>query len=94
MNQQHGAATSATPSGPFDHRPGEVAAHDCGWIPTSLTASAGESIRVPAGALEGVLKVRETTPLEPDANEDKYYARGIGLVVDDQLSLVGYGPAG
>ena len=56
--------------------------------------SAGEAIRVPAGTLEGVLKVRETTPLEPDVNEDKYYARGIGLVVDDQLSLTGYGPPG
>ena len=53
--------------------------------------SAGEAIRVPAGALEGVLKVRETTPLEPDANEDKYYARGIGLVVDAGLALVRYG---
>lgn len=56
--------------------------------------SADEAIRVPAGALEGVLKVRETTPLEPDANEDKYYARGIGLVDDAGLALVWYGPTG
>jgi hypothetical protein len=55
--------------------------------------SADESIRVPAGSLDGVLKVRETTPLEPVV-EDKYYAPGIGLVVDAGLLLVHYGPIG
>src|SRR5664279_2358657 len=34
--------------------------------------TADESIRVPAGDLDGVLKVRETTPLEPSVIEDKY----------------------
>jgi len=56
--------------------------------------SADEAIRVPAGSLTGVLKVRETTPLEPDTSEDKYYARGIGLVDDAGLTLVRYGPTG
>ena len=39
-----------------------------------------ESVDVPAGHFDGCLKFRETTPLEPDAMEDKFYAPGIGLV--------------
>ena len=49
--------------------------------------STAESIHVPAGAFQDALKVRETTPLEPGV-ADKYYARGIGLVIDGDLALV------
>lgn len=37
------------------------------------------------------LKTEETTPLEPDAKEYKYYARGVSLVQDGDLKLVRFG---
>jgi hypothetical protein len=40
-----------------------------------------------------VLKIRETTPLEPSAREFKYYAEGVGLIQDADLKLEEYGPA-
>ena len=44
------------------------------------------SVTVPAGHYNHCLKTTETTPLEPDAKEDKYYAKGVGnvLTVDRQ----------
>lgn len=43
------------------------------------------SINVPVGKFHRCLKTKETTPLEPDLLEDKYYCRGVGnvLVVDE-----------
>ncbi len=38
-------------------------------------------------------RVKETTPLQPGVVEYKYYAPGIGLVVDASLKLVRYGKA-
>ncbi|MEO8290604.1 MAG: hypothetical protein ABI649_06375 [Gaiellaceae bacterium] len=35
---------------------------------------------VPFGSLDHLLQTRETTPLEPDLVEEKFYARGIGEV--------------
>lgn len=42
----------------------------------------------PAGTFENCIKVEETTPLEPDAKEYKFYAPGIGLVQDAEVKLV------
>lgn len=42
--------------------------------------SADESVTVPAGAYDAVVQTLETTPLEPDVREHKYYAPGVGLV--------------
>lgn len=53
--------------------------------------SMDESIKTPAGDFESVLKIRETTPLEPDAIEYKFYVAGIGLIQDADLRLVEYG---
>ncbi len=50
-----------------------------------------ESVTTPAGVFTGVLKVAETTPLEPAARELKYYASGVGLIQDGSLRLVKYG---
>ena len=50
-----------------------------------------ESVKTPAGEFSGVLKVAETTPLEPGVRELKYYARGVGLVMDGTLRLVKHG---
>jgi hypothetical protein len=47
--------------------------------------------RVPAGTFSNCLRVRETTPLEPRATEDKYHAPDVGLVRDGELRLVRYG---
>lgn len=38
------------------------------------------SAKGPIGKWSGVVKTRDTTPLEPDVIEYKYYVRGIGLV--------------
>jgi hypothetical protein len=40
-----------------------------------------ESARVPTGSYTGVLKTKDTTPLEPTVLEHKYYARGVGPVL-------------
>ncbi len=50
-----------------------------------------ESLKTPAGAFTNVLKIEETTPLEPGAKEAKFYAAGIGLISDGELKLVKYG---
>jgi hypothetical protein len=52
------------------------AAEDMGEI-LELNASAV----VPYGSFTGCLKTRDFTPLEPGLNENKYYARGVGLVL-------------
>jgi hypothetical protein len=36
---------------------------------------------VPAGSYSGAVETKETTPLEPTALENKYYARGVGPVL-------------
>jgi uncharacterized membrane protein YkoI len=41
----------------------------------------GESVRVPYGSFTDCLKTRDCTPLEPDADEYKYYSPEVGGVV-------------
>ncbi|HEX8374383.1 MAG TPA: hypothetical protein VF606_04305 [Geminicoccaceae bacterium] len=43
--------------------------------------SLGEAVRVPAGRFADTLKTSDFTPIEPDVRENKYYARGVGLVL-------------
>jgi hypothetical protein len=50
-----------------------------------------ETVKTPAGQFRNVLKVLETTPLEPGVREFKYYANGVGLVQDGDVRLVKYG---
>ena len=50
-----------------------------------------ETVKTPAGEFKNCLKIEETTPLEPDVREYKYYAAGIGLVQEGSLKLVKYG---
>jgi hypothetical protein len=47
-----------------------------------------EALTTPAGKFTNVLKIEETTPLEPGAKEYKYFARGVGLLQDGDLKLV------
>jgi hypothetical protein len=51
-------------------------AEDMGEV-LALDASAD----VPAGSYSGCLKTRDTTPLEPSVEEEKYYCPGKGLVL-------------
>ncbi len=48
----------------------------------------------PAGRFDKVLKVEETTPLEPLVTEYKYYAPGVGMIQDGPLQLVEYSGLG
>ena len=45
--------------------------------------SLGHSVEVPYGSFDDCLKSLEFTPLEPDAFEFKYYAPGLGLVLEE-----------
>jgi len=45
-------------------------------------------VRVPYVSTSRAMRTREWTPLEPGVVEHKYYVRGLGLVKDDEVSLV------
>jgi hypothetical protein len=47
-----------------------------------------ESATVPAGKYTDVIKIEETTPIEPGYKAYKFYAKGIGLIKDGDLLLV------
>lgn len=55
--------------------------------------SLSEKLECPAGKFENVLKVVETSAIEKDVAETNLYARGIGVVMDDDLKLSRYGKA-
>jgi hypothetical protein len=59
----------------------EGEAEDVGTI-----LATGETVDVPWGRFAGCLKTGDTSLLEPDVREEKYYAPGIGVVleVDDE----------
>ncbi len=50
------------------------------------TLGLNASVTVPYGSFQHCLRSEETTPLEPDALEDKFYASGVGnvLTVDEE----------
>jgi hypothetical protein len=58
----------------------------------SLTGSG----KVPWGAFSGAVRTKDTTPLEPDTVEHKYYAQNVGVVLEeegeDRVELVSYTP--
>lgn len=45
-------------------------------------------LTVPAGTFDNLLYIEEDSAIEPDADSEKWYAQGIGLVKDDELELV------
>ncbi len=51
----------------------------------------GLTIDTPAGEFDNCVEIFETTPLDPNAESTKQYARGVGLVVDDVVRLVDFG---
>jgi uncharacterized membrane protein YkoI len=50
-----------------------------------------ETLKTPSGTFSDVLKMYETTPLEPGVAEYKFHAPGIGLIKDEELLLTSYG---
>ena len=51
----------------------------------ALVVSLNATVTVPRGTFTHCLKTLETTPLEPDARENKYYAFGVGNVLTVDL---------
>ena len=51
----------------------------------------GETVHTPSGDFTDTLITQETTPLEPDVVELKYYAAGIGQIQEEDLKLEKYG---
>jgi len=49
------------------------------------TLNLNSRVVVPSGHFNTCLKSQETTPLEPDALENKYYAPGVGNVLTVDL---------
>jgi hypothetical protein len=45
-----------------------------------------QRVTVPFGTFQNVLQTKETTPLEPDLVENKYYVRGVGVVREVTLA--------
>ncbi len=63
--------------------------------------SLDESVDVPFGAFDGCLQTEDSTPLDPDVVEHKYYAEGVGPVLVVQVSggesreeLISFTPGG
>lgn len=61
---------------------------------------AGDTVTVAAGTFEDVLVIREWNPLEPGMTELKYYAPGLGLILEEaetggkaRIELISYSPA-
>ena len=53
---------------------------------SALVLSVSERVEAPTGAWTGALLTRDTTPLEPEVSELKFYARGVGPVLVLQAS--------
>ncbi|HEX4794264.1 MAG TPA: hypothetical protein VH370_10760 [Humisphaera sp.] len=52
--------------------------------------SVSKSVKVPVGTFSNVMQTLETSPLEPDVRENKYYAKGVGIILDnDELNSAG-----
>jgi hypothetical protein len=47
----------------------------------------GLKIQTPAGTFENCIKVEETTPLEPEVKDYKWYAPGVGMIKDGDMPL-------
>jgi hypothetical protein len=50
-----------------------------------------QTVNVPAGSFDNVIKMIETNDLEPGIEEANLYAPGVGQVIDNDMKLVRYG---
>jgi hypothetical protein len=80
---QPGIAIPADPRAGTSYRQEYLKGHaeDDGFI-----LSADEKVQVPAGKFTGALLTRDTTPLEPDLVELKFYAPDVGPVMEVAVS--------
>ena len=62
-----------------EYRPGE--AEDEGEV-----IALGEIHSVPVGTFDDVLHTRDSTALEPDVVEHKFYAPGLGIILERELN--------
>lgn len=53
--------------------------------------SMNQDVNVPAGNFSNVIKMIETSDLEPGIEEDNLHAKGVGQVIDNELELMHYG---
>jgi len=47
-----------------------------------------ETLTVPVGTFEHLVETQDTDELDPDSENEKFYARGLGQIKDDELELV------
>ena len=64
----------------------EIAQEQDAWDHASHVAE-GETITTPAGEFTDTIRTIEWTPIEPDDISKKVYAAGVGMIIDDALSL-------
>jgi hypothetical protein len=50
-----------------------------------------QTVNVPAGSFDNVIKMIETNDLEPGIEEANLHAPGVGQVIDNEMKLVRYG---
>jgi hypothetical protein len=55
----------------------------------AIVVGVDQEVSIGLGAFEGVLQTLDTTALEPDQAEYKYYAPGVGLVLEEALDEEG-----
>ncbi|MEE8526788.1 MAG: hypothetical protein V3T72_22875 [Thermoanaerobaculia bacterium] len=48
----------------------------------------GEEVTVPFGTFTETLETQGTNPLDPGGGDEKFYARGVGNIVDESLQLI------
>ncbi len=59
-------------------------------IDEAIVVGAGEAVEIALGTFEGAVKILDTTALEPDAAEFKYYVAGLGeALVEEDLDEEG-----
>lgn len=51
----------------------------------AVVVATDESVTVPAGTYTGCVQTLDTTPLEPDVQEHKFYCDGVGVVLEVNL---------
>jgi hypothetical protein len=54
-------------------------------VDQAQTFAVGKTIAIPLGTFPNVLQVLETSAVEPDVREFKFYAPGVGLILDQDL---------
>lgn len=76
---------------PADPRPGMRFQMEVGpgAVDEGEIVELGESVEVPAGTFTETMRLLESNPLE-DEEEYKVYAKGVGILIDEDLELVSH----